>query len=224
MTGHVSVSPGRAPRKALIVEDHDEAARWLSDALRLACPDAEITLAGNLSSGMAQLRQSRPEVMIADLGLPDGSGIDLVAQARSREPPPVVVVATIYDDDEHLLAALRAGACGYLLKEASREVLARQIGMALECELPLAAAVAQKLMAHFSRRSASAPLPEPLTAKELEVLQALASDLTLGEVGEKLGVSRNTVHTHVSRIYAKLGVSSRVEATLVAARLGLVRL
>lgn len=211
-------------RRALVVEDYADAAAWFSAALREAFPGIQVHVSATLAQGREALATVRPEIALIDLGLPDGSGLDLITLLRLRSPPVPTVVTTAYDDSENILSALRAGACGYLLKEESQDTLVRQLIEMVRGEFPLSPSVAQQVMRYFSSLGPDAVRLEQLTDKEREVLKHIAAGRTLSGVGQTLGISRNTVHTHVKRIYEKLGVSSRAEATLIAARVGLIRL
>ncbi|MGQ0701410.1 MAG: response regulator [Panacagrimonas sp.] len=115
------------PRLALIVEDFADAARWLRDSVLEAFPGIAVTWVATLAEGRRCLQGCRPDFALIDLGLPDGSGLELIAYCRSMQPPVPVVVTTILDDDAHILPAMRAGACGYLFKDESRETLALQL-------------------------------------------------------------------------------------------------
>lgn len=210
-------------QRGLVVEDFPDAALWLKETLCASFPGIAVDVAGTLAAGRELLRTARPEIALIDLVLPDGSGIQLVAEARSRAPAIPVIVTTVYDDDDHIFPALRAGACGYLLKEESRDNLVRQIQAVIRGELPLSPAVARQVMRYFTGGKTGQEHVETLTAKEREVLKCIASGLTLDEVARRLAVSRNTVHTHVKRVYDKLDISTRAEATVIAARLGLIR-
>jgi DNA-binding NarL/FixJ family response regulator len=155
-----------------------------------------------------------------------------VRALRRLQPQCLPVVVTIYDDDEHLFPALQAGAFGYLLKEQPREALAAQLLRITGGEPPLAPSIARRVLSYFGQnRAVPAPEPPPadgapearLTAQELVVLQRVAKGFTLPEIAQQLGLSRHTIADHVKNIYRKLDVSSRAEATLEAARRGLVR-
>jgi DNA-binding NarL/FixJ family response regulator len=131
------------------------------------------------------------------------------------------VVATIYDDDQHVFPALRAGAHGYVLKEQSREVLARLLTGIVSGEPPLSPSIARKMLRFFN----PAPTPDDeagLSPREEEVLRLIAKGYTLAAVGDLLKISRHTVAGYVKALYRKLNVTSRAEATLEAARRGIV--
>lgn len=218
------------PRAGLVVEDLPETRQWLTGVLEQAFPGIEVTAADSIGAALAELGRRVPDVALVDLGLPDGSGVDLIAKLGVEHSACATIVTTIYADDDHLFSALRAGAQGYLLKDQARERLAEQLQGILRGEPPLSPAIARRLMRAFSA-SGGAQLeakPEPLdesglTAREIEVLTLIARGHTLKDVGKALAISRFTVGDHVKMIYRKLNVASRAEAALQAARLGIVR-
>jgi DNA-binding NarL/FixJ family response regulator len=167
---------------------------------------------------------------MVDLGLPDGSGVEVVQALREKQPDVQSVVVTIHDDDEHLFPALQAGAFGYLLKEQSREQLAEQLHRISQGEPPLSPSIARRVIQYFTAQ-ARLQQPQPdtvtphvqLTDRENEVLLRVAKGFTLPEIGQQLNLSRHTIADYVKQIYRKLNVSSRAEAALEAQRLGLFR-
>lgn len=208
--------------QALIVEDHADARDWLTACLHAAFPGIAVATAFTYAEGEVLLDR-HPQLALIDLNLPDGFGIDLVVKASRLRPPVRCVVTTIYDDDAHIFPALRAGAGGYLLKDEPQDELVRQLQLLARNEPPLSAPVMRTVLRHFADQNAAAREPaERLTPKEREVLMSLANGYTLDEIARSHSVSRNTVATHVKRIYAKLKISSRVEAVQAAHRLGLL--
>ncbi|WP_240098158.1 LuxR C-terminal-related transcriptional regulator [Thermomonas flagellata] len=206
-------------RRALVVDDQPEARAWLEAAVAVAFPEVAVASAGSLGEAMAQLDPA-PELALVDLGLPDGSGVALIAALAQRAPACVCVVATVFDDDAHLFPALRAGAQGYVLKDHDRTALAAMLRGIAAGQPPLSASIARRLLRHF--QPAAAPQEVPLTARETEVLRLVAKGMTAAEVAQALGLSRHTVADYLKEIYRKLAVGSRAEATLEAARRGLV--
>jgi DNA-binding NarL/FixJ family response regulator len=208
-------------KTCLLVEDLPETQRWLVLALRAAFPVLDITTAASLHEAREQLAQHpTPDLALIDLGLPDGSGIELIAELNRRSPATVCVVATIYDDDQHLFPALRAGAQGYLLKERRWQQLAELLQGIVEGRPPLSPSIARKLLSHF--RPAPQAVSETLTQREAEVLSLIAKGVTQAEAARVLGISTHTVCGYVKEIYRKLNVSSRAEAALTAQKMGLV--
>lgn len=208
--------------QALVVEDHEDARNWLVACLRRAFPGIVVTTACNFAEGDLLLDR-RPQLALIDLNLPDGFGIDLIAKAGRMRPPVRCVVTTIYDDEAHIFPALRAGASGYLLKDEPQDELVRQLLQLSNEEPPLSASVMRSVLKYFADQNPVGTQPdEPLTPREREVLAALANGYTLDEIARSHTVSRNTVATHVKRIYAKLRISNRVEAVQAAQRIGLL--
>lgn len=224
-------------RVGLLVEDHHDARAWLEQSLNMAFPGIKLASESTLTGGYSSLDHLceagvAPDIALVDLGLPDGSGIDLITELNLKVPNCFCVVATRYEDDAHLFAALKAGARGYLLKQQPQAELVRRLEGIANGEPPLSAAVAQRLLLEFGppRASSAEPIlmagriaPISLSPREREVLAQLAKGMTLAQAGDLLGVSRHTVAAHVKRIYEKLGVSSRAEASVEAVRLGLIR-
>lgn len=218
-------------KKALIVEDLPEVRDWLSEVARSLFAGIEVTAVGRVDDGLACMGTQSFDLALVDLGLPDGSGTDLVRALHTRQPNCLSVVVTIYDDDEHLFPALQAGAFGYLLKEQPREALAAQLLRITDGEPPLSPSIARRVLSFFGQNRSAAIVDAParqepvvkLTQQETVVLQRVAKGFTLAEIAQQLGVTRHTIAEHVKHIYRKLDVSSRAEATLEAARRGLVK-
>lgn len=208
--------------QALIVEDHADAQNWLAACLRAAFPSIQLQLAATFAEG-DRLLERHPQLALIDLNLPDGYGVDLVVKASRMRPPVISVVTTVYDDDAHIFPALRAGASGYLLKDEPQAELIRQLLLLERNEAPISPSVLRSVLKHFSAQTpAAAATDERLTPKERDVLLALANGYTLEEIARAQIITRNTVATHVKRIYAKLQIGNRAEAVQAAQRLGLL--
>jgi DNA-binding NarL/FixJ family response regulator len=209
----------------LLLEDIPEIRAWLKALVKQIFANTQITECSRVQDALKLVSTQRFTLALLDLGLPDGSGVDVVAALREQQPEVQSVIVTIHDDDEHLFPALQAGAFGYLLKEQSRELLAEQLQRISQGEPPLSPSIARKVIAYFAaqrRPQAAALLPEvSLTDRETEVLLRVAKGYTLPEIGVQLGLSRHTIADYVKQIYRKLNVSSRAEAALEAQRLGL---
>ncbi|WP_028080372.1 response regulator [Solimonas soli] len=208
-------------QRGLVIEDLAPTAEWLMRALREAFPGIAVELAETAADARAAL-QRRPDIALVDLDLPDGSGIDIIAQINARHPHCHCIVTTIYGDDRHLFPALRAGAQGYLLKDQPMERLVAALQAIDRGEPPLSPAIARRLLGMFAP-AGPAPDEQKLTTRERETLVLIAKGLRLAEVAEQLGVTRNTAAGFVKAIYRKLNISSRAEAALEATRLGLVK-
>lgn len=208
-------------KTCLLVEDVPEAAEWLARALESTFPGIALYRAANLAEARQALSaHPEPELALIDLGLPDGDGVDFIAELNYRAPRCLCVVASIFDDDQHIFPALRAGAQGYLLKDQDQDAIIELLQGIIAGRPPLSPAVARKLLAHF--RVAPELATPVLTERETEVLRLIAKGLTTAEVARMLGISANTVPSYVKEIYRKLNVSSRAEAALTARNMGLV--
>ena len=203
--------------RALVVDDLADVRAWLAEALGAAFPGIEVDAVASLAEAMARI-EPPPQIALVDLGLPDGSGTQLIEALQKRGAGTLCIVATVFDDDAHLFPALRAGAQGYVLKDRDRDALAGMLRGIASGQPPLSSSIARRLLRHFQ------PMPQQadLTPRETEVLRLTAKGLTLNEVAEALGISRHTVSGYLKDIYRKLSVGTRAEAALEAARRGLV--
>lgn len=213
-------------KNILLLEDLPEIRAWLRKLVLQVFPTAQIAEGARVADALALVTAVKFDLALVDLGLPDGSGVDVVTKLRDVQPECQSVVVTIHDDDEHLFPALQAGAFGYILKEQPRELITEQLQRISQGEPPLSPSIARRVMAHFSVRRkpriASEMLQQvALTDRETEVLLRVAKGYTLPEIGVQLGLSRHTIADYVKQIYRKLNVSSRAEAALEAQRLGL---
>ncbi len=215
-----SASPSFA--SVLVVDDLAASRSWMAAALDLAFPGIARSEAGSLAEGLLAV-DPPPALAVIDLGLPDGSGLQLIEVLRRAPDPPLCLVATVFDDDGHLFPALRAGAEGYLLKDQSVEAVADALRGIAAGRPPLSPSIARRLLAHFR------PSPEPvsarespLTGRETDVLRAVAKGYTVQQAAGLLQLSPHTVAGYLKEVYRKLAVGSRAEATLEAARRGLI--
>ena len=210
----------------LLLEDLPEIRAWLGSLVLQVFPDAHIAEAARVHDAVGLVSAIKFDLALIDLGLPDGSGVDVVAALREHQPETQSVIVTIHDDDEHLFPALQAGAFGYILKEQARELIIEQLQRITQGEPPLSPSIARRVMAYFTAKSKPQPsshsLPHvALTERETEVLLRVAKGFTLPEIGVQLSLSRHTIADYVKQIYRKLNVSSRAEAALEAQRMGL---
>lgn len=219
--------------RALVVEDLDEPRRWLAELLPQALPGVrEVDGAASVAAARALIAHRRYGLALVDWGLPDGDGGQLIEQLVACSPQTVVIVATIHDDDAHVFPALRAGASGYILKSQPAEVVKAQLRRIEEGEPALSPSIAARMLRHFRvtavpvadalAEAPAAVAPAQLTEREVDVLRLIAKGYKAGEVAQLLSLSSHTVTGYVRDIYRKLGISSRAEATLEAARRGLV--
>jgi DNA-binding NarL/FixJ family response regulator len=210
------------PRTAWIVEDLPHARAWVAEALLTAFPGIEIRQADSLGVALQWL-ESPPDIALIDLGLPDGSGTQLIDALQRRQAKTLCVVSTVFDDDAHLFPALRAGAQGYVLKDQSVDTLGDILRGILADQPPLSPSIARRLLRHFQpAHDNPQPTPEILTPRETDVLRLIAKGYTVVQVAQALSLSHHTTAGYVKDIYRKLSISSRAEATLEATRRGLV--
>jgi DNA-binding NarL/FixJ family response regulator len=209
----------------LLVEDDDVTRARLARPIR-EHPQLELQAEADCCRvALAHLAAHVPDVMLVDLGLPDGSGIDVIREAKRRGYATEAMVITVFGDENHVVAALEAGASGYLLKDGTDEYVCESILELVAGGSPISPAIARHLLRRFRK-----PPPAPggathvaLTDREEEVLALLVKGFTFQEIGSLLGISAHTVTTHVRHIYDKLEVRSRAEAVYEALQLGIVR-
>ena len=216
------VGEGKSMDHALIVEDLAEAQAWLQQTLLSVYPSMTIRIANTLAMAKEMAAHHEPDLALVDIGLPDGSGIDLIDELNRRNAETVCIVTSVFDDDQHLFAALRAGAKGYVLKDQSKQELAEMLKGIIGGQPLLSPAIARRLIDFFQPETNTPTLSENLTGREEEVLTLISKGYTVAKVAEMLGITRNTTAGYVKIIYRKLNVSSRAEATLEATRLGIV--
>lgn len=207
-----------------LVEDEPQTRAAL--AARLSAVEGYRILwqADRLAQARRALRDQVPDVLIVDLGLPDGSGLDLIVDARVLQPPPAIMVLTVFGDEQKLIRAIERGARGYLLKDEPAIGLVEAIEQLRTGGAPISPAIARHLVARMLQPVSAAPEREasPLTPREIEVLRLSAKGYNHAEVARLLDLSAHTVASYTRRIYEKLEVNSRTEAVYEAARLGLL--
>jgi DNA-binding NarL/FixJ family response regulator len=220
-----------ASHSVLLVEDDEHTRAHLARAVR-ANPALElIGVAGSCAEARELLARRAPEVLLTDLGLPDGSGIELIRELRARHPDALAMVITVFGDEGSVLSAIAAGATGYLLKDGTSDYIGESIVQLVAGGSPISPSIARHLLRRFRPpEQPSTPIQAPaadaphLTARETEVLQLIAKGFSFGEIAELLAISPHTVTAHVRSIYRKLEVSSRGAAVFEAANLGLLKL
>lgn len=207
--------------RILLIEDFEEIRHWLAGLLREAFGAVSITEAATVAQAYAHLDTQSYDLIVIDINLPDGTGIDILRRIKTQGLTAHCVVATAYDDDANLLSALHAGADGYLLKDQPGEQLIRDLHGILSGSPPLSPPIARRIM-RLAKQEPATLLLVPLTPREEEVLTYIAKGLNRTEIAQVLGVSVHTITTHVRSIYAKLDISSRAEAAVEAIRRGLI--
>lgn len=205
--------------RVFLVEDEPHARRAVRELL--AGSDIElIGEAATIAAARDGLRGSSADVVLLDLELPDGSGLDVLRLVRERNPAPLVIVLTVLADDEHIFEALREGAIGYLLKCDLDQRLIAGLRDAIAGGSPMSPGIARRVLATFAAPRAA---DMPLTSREAEVMDLLARGCGYDEIGRALGVTTNTIRSFIRSIYEKLHVSNRAEAVSEALRRRLIR-
>ena len=207
--------------RVLIVEDVAETRRWLEEIVRVAFPDCHIHGAASVGDALADVQGGDFDLALIDLGLPDGSGLQVLRWLRENRPGTICVITTVVGDDAHIVAALSAGAQGYLLKEQPAELLSRQLTQLAEGVPALSPSIARRIMEHFRMTGPAAGCDGDLSEREKQTLALIARGFRNSDAAETLGIAESTVASHIKAIYRKLGISSRAEASWHATRLGL---
>ena len=213
----------------LVVEDDPLTRDALVSKIRQD-PGLEVTaVCGSFEEGRKALGADGIDVALIDLGLPDGDGTELIRLATDRQPPVEAMVITVFADERHVVAAIEAGATGYLLKDADAPAVAQAIHDLLAGGSPISTSIARQLLKRF-RKETDPVRPDPgdasahLTPREQEVLEVIARGYSNVEISELLGLSFHTVTSHIKNIYRKLAVRSRSEAIFEAVQQGLIHL
>jgi DNA-binding NarL/FixJ family response regulator len=211
-----SGSPG-PPLTVLIADDHPVVREGLRGMLAAEPGLAVVGEAGSGDEAVAMARRHRPDVVLMDLRMPGGDGVQATAGVLAAVPGTKVVVLTTYETDADIVRAVEAGATGYLLKDTGLADLIAAIRAAARGETVLGPAVAGRLVSRLRQ-----PPAEPLSSRETEVLALVAAGRTNAEIGRALHISEATVKTHLLRAFAKLGVSGRTAAVTKAIELGML--
>jgi len=205
-------------KKVLLVDDHDLIRQGLRRAFERAEDFTVVAEASSVAEGLAVAAQHKPDVVLMDIRLPDGSGLDAVKKLRAANPQMGIVVLTMYAGDEHLFGALEAGASAFVPKDAPAEdVVAAARHAAASPEAFSAADLANAMKRRL------APSGPQISPREREVLGLLADGLAVAQIAKKLYISESTAKTHISKLYEKLGAGNRAQAIMTAMRMGLIK-
>jgi DNA-binding NarL/FixJ family response regulator len=201
------------PITVSIVEDQEPLRNTLSRVLNRAEGFKCISTYGSAEAALEGLPKDAPEVVLQDINLPGMNGVECARKLKEIAPKIQVIMLTVYEDTENIFNALAAGASGYLLKRTSSAELLESIREVHRGGSPMTAHIARKVVQSFQReKSAAAAATEDLSPREREVLDCLSQGFLYKEIAEKLGISYETVHTYIRRIYEKLQVRTRTEA------------
>lgn len=209
------------PLRVVVADDHPMV-RYGIAAVLADVP--HVVLVGEATSGpelLAVVRRERPDVVMTDLSMPGGSGVDAIRRLAATDPDLGVLVLTMHDDDDNVVAALRAGARGYLIKGADRAELVRALESVAAGEAVYGAPVARRVVSLLASGGSEAAAFPALTEREREVLALVATGLRNHAIAGRLGLSEKTVRNHVSNVLVKLQVPDRTAAALRARDAGL---
>jgi NarL family two-component system response regulator LiaR len=211
--------------RILLVEDH----AVVRAGLRVLLPtEPGLEVVGEAADGLEAVEQAgalQPDIVLLDLVMPRQDGLAAIPQIKQVSPDSRIIVLTSFAEDEKVFAAIKAGAVGYLLKEASPQELLQAIRAVYQGEVSLSPFIAQKLMRELNRPPATqSPAEAALTGREEEVLGLVAQGMLNDEIATQLNISERTVRTHISHILEKLHLVNRTQAALYALRSGLARL
>lgn len=208
------------PRTILIIEDVKSTLAWLVSIVSEVFPAAAVATAETLAAARDACNQNDFDLLLLDLGMPDGSGLDLIRSLRkSSADSPYIVVTTIFDEDEFVRSALRLGANGYLLKDDAREDMVRNLRNLTQSRPPVSTRALNRILGHYQPDTADMIA---LTAREEDVLRFIAKGYNVSETADMLNLTSNTVKGYLKTVYSKLNISTRAEATAEAIRRNLV--
>ncbi|MGZ4498058.1 MAG: response regulator [Nocardioides sp.] len=206
-----------SPTTVLLVDDHELIREGLAGVFELEADMSVVGLAGSVAEALSRYDELTPDVVVADLQLQDGTGLDIIRARRRRSGTVGLVVLTMHSGDEQIFASLEAGASGFVGKDAPSAEVVRA---ARHAAVSPRSFVCAGLVGAMMRRTTSATAR--LSDREHDVLLLLADGLGAAAIGERLFMSESTVKSHIARIYQKLGASNRAQALVTAMRIGLL--
>ena len=195
-----------------IVEDNDNFRQTLARVLNRADGFKCVSEYSSAEDALKELPKVKPEVVLMDINLPGRNGVECARQLKQILPGTQIMMLTVYEDTENIFNALAAGATGYMLKRTPQKELLEAIREVHRGGSPMTAHIARKVVQSFQQVPVASQSAEALSPREQEVLELLSKGLIYKEISEKLGISYETVHTYIRRIYEKLQVRTRTEA------------
>jgi len=198
--------------KVAIVEDEASFRKSLRQVIESKRGFSCVAECGTGAEALEHIPREPPEIVLMDLNLPDLSGAEVTSRLKAILPNISVVVLTVYNDTEHIFKALRAGACGYLLKQATAAEILEAIAEAHRGGAPMTSGIARKVIATFQEQPQMDEATAKLSPRELEILELVAEGCTSKEVADRLAITMSTVCWNLDEIYKKLHVHSRVQA------------
>jgi DNA-binding NarL/FixJ family response regulator len=215
---------GEGTIRVVVVDDQRLFTKGLSGLVDMLEGVEVVGVAYNGEEAVALCRQTEPDVVLMDISMPKMDGISATREIRSLLPQTAVIILTAHEEDEQVFEGMKAGAQGYLLKDAEPEDLSRAIRTVYAGDTIIAPDLAQKMLNTFEsgKSSGSSRLMPPLTERELEVIRALAQGKSDRQIANSLGISEKTVRNHTSNIYRKLHIFDRTQAVIYAIREGVI--
>ena len=213
-----------SPTRILVVDDHPV----LRDGLvAVLSTQADFEIVGEAETGAEAVlaaAELQPDIVMMDLEMPEMDGVEALKQMRDHDPDVRVIVFTAYDTDDRIMAAIQAGAQGYLLKGAPRDQVFEAIRVVNAGNSLLQPVVAAKLLTRMRRGTDDPGATDSVTPREMEVIRLLAQGFQNKEIAAELGITQRTAKFHVGSILAKLGAGNRTEAVTIAAQRGMIKL
>ncbi len=200
--------------KVGIVEDNQTVREGFETLLNRTPGFQCVCACGTVAEALRKIPKALPDVVLMDIQLPDSTGVECTAKIKEQMPAVQIVIVTVYEDSERIFQALRAGACGYLLKRAQPEGVIAAIKEAHEGGVPMTPEIARKVIGQFRQQAAVTAQVEDLSVREREVLELVMHGFANKAIAERLGVTVAAVKWHLQHIYEKLHVHSRTEAAL----------
>ena len=218
VSGTTSAGEAQKPIAVFLLDDHEVVRRGVRDLLESE-PDIRVVgEAGTAASALARIGALRPDVAVLDVRLPDGDGVSVCREIRSRMPGVACLMLTSFGDDEALFGAIMAGAAGYVLKRIRGTDLVGAVRTVASGQSMLDPPAASQLMARLRDQSARHDLPAGLSGQERRILELIGEGLTNRQIGERMLLSEKTVKNYVSALFAKLGMQHRTQAAAYAVR------
>jgi DNA-binding NarL/FixJ family response regulator len=213
------IAPVQATIKVFLLDDHEIVRRGVKDMLEAEPDIVVVGEAGTAESALARIPALRPDVAVLDVRLPDGDGVSVCREIRSRMPQVACLMLTSFGDDEALFDAIMAGAAGYVLKQIRGTDLIGAVRTVARGESMLDPEAASKVMARMRDQATKADPLAGLTPQERKILELIGEGLTNRQIGERMFLAEKTVKNYVSALFAKLGMERRTQAAAYASRI-----